>query len=59
MASAIVDTGADASDVPAIASAMFALASVLLAVSLALSLTSRWAFKLFNMRTSVVSERRV
>jgi phosphate ABC transporter permease protein PstC len=59
MASAIVDTGADASDVPAIASAMFALASVLLVVSLGLSLTSRWAFKLFNMRTNVVSERRV
>lgn len=59
MASAIVDTGADASDVPAIASAMFALASVLLVISLGLSLASRWAFKVFNMRTNVVSDRRV
>jgi len=28
-------------------------------VSLGLSLTSRWAFRLFNMRNNVVSERRV
>jgi phosphate transport system permease protein len=59
MASAIVDTGADASDVPAIATAMFGLASVLLVFSLALSLASRWAFGYFSRRMNIVSDRHV
>jgi phosphate transport system permease protein len=59
VASAIVDTGADASDVPSIASAMFALAAVLLVLSLALSLAARGAFSVFSRRMSVVSDRRV
>jgi phosphate transport system permease protein len=59
IASAIVDTGADASDVPSIASAMFALASVLLVMSLALSLAARGAFGMFSKRMSVVSDRQV
>lgn len=59
VASAIVDTGIDASNVPSIASAMFALASVLLVLSLALSLTARAAFGAFGKRMSVVSDRQV
>jgi phosphate transport system permease protein len=59
IASAIVETGADASDVPSIATAMFALASVLLVISLVLSLGARVAFGVFSKRMSVVSDRRV
>jgi phosphate transport system permease protein len=59
MASAIVETGSEASNVPAIAAAMFALASVLLVFSLALSLTARWAFVVFNRRMNIDTGRRV
>jgi phosphate transport system permease protein len=59
MASAIVESGAEASNVPAIASAMFALASVLLVFSLVLSLSARWAFAAFNRRTNIDTGRRV
>lgn len=59
MASAIVDTGADASNIPSISAALFALASVLLAFSLALSLGARWAFALLNRRMKVDTGRRV
>jgi phosphate ABC transporter permease protein PstC len=59
MASAIVDTGADASNVPSIAAALFALASVLLMFSLGLSLTARWAFKVFNKRMNIDTGRQV
>jgi phosphate transport system permease protein len=59
MASAIVESGAEASNVPAIASAMFALASVLLVFSLALSLAARWAFVVFNRSMNIDTGRRV
>jgi phosphate transport system permease protein len=59
MASAIVESGTEAADVPSIATAMFALASVLLVLSLALSLSARAAFGAFSKRMSVVSDRRV
>jgi phosphate ABC transporter permease protein PstC len=59
IASAIVDTGVDAANVPSIEAALFALASVLLVFSLALSLGARWAFVLFNRRMNVVTGRRV
>jgi phosphate transport system permease protein len=59
MASAIVDTGIDASNIPTIEAALFALASVLLIFSLVLSLTARWAFVMFNRRMNVVTGRRV
>lgn len=59
MASAIVESGSEASNVPAIAAAMFALASVLLMFSLALSLSARWAFAVFNRRMNIDTGRRV
>lgn len=59
MASAIVEAGAEASNVPSISSAMFALASVLLVFSLVLSLLARWAFSAFNRRTSIDTGRRL
>jgi phosphate transport system permease protein len=59
IASAIVETGGDAADVPSIAAAMFALATVLLVLSLALSLSARAAFAAFGKRMNVVSDRRV
>jgi phosphate transport system permease protein len=59
MASAIVETGSEASNVPAIAAAMFALASVLLVFSLALSLAARWAFIIFNRKMNIDTGRRV
>lgn len=59
LASAIVESGGEAADVPAIASAMFALATVLLAMSLVLSLTARAAFGAFSKRVSLMSDRRV
>ncbi len=59
IASAIVETGNDASEVPAISAALFALASVLLVFSLSLSLTARWAFGFFSRRMNIVTARRV
>lgn len=59
MASAIVDTGSDAADVPSIAAALFALASMLLVFSLVLSLTARWIFIAFNKRLNVDTGRHV
>ena len=59
IASAIVDTGGDAGDAPAIAAALFALASVLLVFSLSLSLAARWAFGFFSRRMNIVMDRRV
>jgi len=59
MASAIVDTGSDAADVPAIAAALFALASVLLVFSLTLSLLARWVFTAYNRRLNVDTGRHV
>jgi phosphate ABC transporter permease protein PstC len=59
MASAIVESGAEASNVPAIASAMFALASVLLVFSLGLSLAARWAFVVFNRKMNIDTGRQV
>lgn len=59
LASAIVESGGEAADVPAISSAMFALATVLLVMSFVLSLTARAAFAAFSKRVSVMSDRRV
>ena len=59
MASAIVETGSEASNIPAISAAMFALASVLLVFSLALSLAARWAFVVFNRRMNIDTGRKV
>ena len=53
IASAIVETGGDAMSIPSIASALFALASLLLLFSLVLSLGARWAFAWFNKRMGV------
>jgi phosphate transport system permease protein len=53
MASAIVETGPDAMSIPSIASALFALASLLLLFSLVLSLLARWSFAWFNARMGV------
>lgn len=58
MASAIFENG-DAIDVPAIASALFGLASLLLLLSVMLSLLARWAFNIFNRRMGVVSDRAI
>ena len=57
MASAIVETGGEAMDIPAIGAALFGLASLLLLFSLFLSLTARWAFGAFNRRMGVTSGR--
>ena len=57
MASAIVENGGEAMDVPAMAAALFGLASLLLLMSVALSLAARWSFTLFNRRMGVVSDR--
>jgi phosphate ABC transporter permease protein PstC len=59
MASAIVENGQEAMDVPAMAAALFGLASLLLLLSIALSLFARWAFNLFNRRMGVVSDRAI
>jgi len=59
MASAIVENGGEAMDVPAMAAALFGLASLLLAFSISLSLLARWAFTIFNRRMGVASERAI
>lgn len=59
MASAIVENGGEAMDVPAMAAALFGLASLLLLFSITLSLLARWAFTLFNRRMGVVSDRAI
>lgn len=59
MASAIVENGGEAMDVPAIAAALFGLASLLLVLSMTLSITARWAFNLFNRRMGIVSCRTI
>lgn len=59
MASAIVENGGEAGDVPAIGAALFGLATLLLIVSVALSITARWAFGVFNRRMGVVSDRSI
>ncbi len=57
MASAIIENGGEAMDVPAMAAALFGLASLLLLFSVVLSLIARWSFTLFNRRMGVVSDR--
>jgi phosphate transport system permease protein len=57
MASAIVENGGEAMDVPAMAAALFGVATVLLLISIALSLVARWSFTQFNRRMGVVSDR--
>ena len=57
MASAIIENGGEAMDVPAMAAALFGLASLLLLMSIVLSLVARWSFTLFNRRMGVVSDR--
>ena len=59
MASAIVENGGEAMDVPAMAAALFGLASLLLFLSITLSLLARWAFILFNRRMGVTSDRAI
>jgi len=57
MAAAIVENGGEAMDVPAMAAALFGLASLLLLLSVVLSLVARWSFGVFNRRMGVVSDR--
>jgi phosphate ABC transporter permease protein PstC len=57
MASAIVENGGEAMDVPAMAAALFGIASLLLLLSVVLSLIARWSFTMFNRRMGVVSDR--
>jgi phosphate transport system permease protein len=57
MASAIVENGGEAMDVPSIQAALFGLGTLLLFFSIALSLCARWAFGMFNRRMGVVSGR--
>jgi phosphate ABC transporter permease protein PstC len=59
MASAIVENGGEAMDVPAMAAALFGLASLLLLFSIALSLVARWSFTLFNRRMGITSDRAI
>ncbi len=59
MASAIVETGGEAMEVPAIGAALFGLATLLLLFSFVLSLCARWAFYAFNRRMGVASGRTV
>lgn len=59
MAAAIVENGGEAMDVPAMAAALFGLASLLLMLSVALSIVARWSFTLFNRRMGVVSDRSI
>jgi phosphate transport system permease protein len=59
MASAIVETGGEAMNVPSIGSALFALAFLLLVFSVILSVIARWAFIVFNRRMGAVSGRKV
>jgi phosphate transport system permease protein len=57
MASAIVETGPEAMEIPAIGAALFGLATLLLVFSLLLSIAARWAFGAFNRRMGVASGR--
>jgi phosphate ABC transporter permease protein PstC len=59
MASAIVEIGGEAMNIPQVGSALFALAFLLLMISVVLSIIARWAFTMFNRRMGVVSGRRV
>jgi phosphate ABC transporter permease protein PstC len=59
MASAIVETGGEAMNVPSIGAALFALAFLLLLFSVVLSIIARWAFVVFNRRMGAVSGRKV
>jgi phosphate transport system permease protein len=59
MASAIVESGAEAMSIPQIESALFGLAAILLVFSLLLSLVARWSFAWFNKRMRVVTDRHV
>jgi phosphate transport system permease protein len=59
MASAIVESGGEAMEVPAIGSALFALAALLLTASLLLSLFARVSFTWFNRKMKVVTSRHV
>jgi phosphate ABC transporter permease protein PstC len=58
MASAIVETGGEAMNIPQVGSALFALAFLLLMFSVVLSIIARWAFTMFNRRMGVVGGRR-
>lgn len=59
MASAIVETGGEAMNIPQVGSALFALAFLLLMFAVVLSVIARWSFTLFNRRMGVVSGRKV
>ncbi|MDR3685592.1 MAG: phosphate ABC transporter permease subunit PstC [Coriobacteriia bacterium] len=59
MASAIVENGGEAMDVPAMAAALFGLASLLLLFSISLSLVARWSFTQFNRRMGISSDRAI
>jgi len=59
MASAIVEIGGEAMNIPQVGSALFALAFLLLMISVVLSVIARWAFTMFNRRMGVVGGRRV
>jgi len=59
MASAIVENGGEAMDVPAMAAALFGLATLLLLFSISLSLVARWSFTAFNRRMGVASDRAI
>jgi phosphate ABC transporter permease protein PstC len=59
MASAILENGGEAMDVPSMAAALFGLASLLLLFSVTLSLVARWSFGIFNRRMGVVSDRAI
>lgn len=59
MASAIVESGGEAMEVPSIGAALFGLAAILLIVSLLLSLFARSSFVWFNRRMSVETGRHV
>lgn len=57
MASAIVETGGEAMSVPAIESALFALATLLLLGSLGLSLSARWIVAWYSKKLSLRTGR--
>jgi len=59
MAAAIVENGGEAMDVPAMAAALFGLASLLLMFSVVLSLVARWSFTQFNRRMGIASDRAI
>lgn len=59
LASAILENGGEAMDVPAMAAALFGLATLLLVFSISLSLLARWSFTIFNRRMGVTSDRAI